>query len=56
VAYDVAGLNHHMGAHVERLVRPAVPSSGEVHGGECTDCDWLPFEDPWRAGSGTSKF
>ena len=50
--YDVFGMNHQVGAAVERLA-PSSSHSGRISANECTDCDWLQFEDPWSATGGS---
>jgi len=50
--YGVLGLSHQIGAAVERLTISTDHPAGRISANECTDCDWLPFEDPWGGTSG----
>jgi hypothetical protein len=53
--FEVFGINHQLGAGVEALKPPTSHAHGRIRALECTDCDWLPFEDPWgAAGGGTT--
>jgi hypothetical protein len=52
--YAVAGLNHVIGANVEKLTITTSRPGGRLGTNECTDCDWLPFEDPWGGGGGAA--
>jgi hypothetical protein len=49
--YGVLGLSHLLGQAVARY--PIHVTSGRIAALECTDCDWLPFEDPWGASGGS---
>jgi hypothetical protein len=52
--YDVFGMNHVLGRAAERYTVRATTSSarGRISTNECTNCDYLPFEDPWGATGG----
>jgi len=52
--YNVAGMNHQVGASVERLTITTGNPGGRLRTNECQDCGFLPFEDPWGAAGGGS--
>jgi len=51
--YDVFGLSHVLGGAAERYtIHATTRSGGRIAANECTNCDFLPFEDPWGATGG----